>query len=195
MVVVTAPNTEERNLNSRSGQNCLRHTRGFLIYSWVAPPRWILPQKAGKGLLFAGLRPSKEKSSPPESTHSPLKVLSHEYWGFGADSAGERAAVLSGRAEGSALSLNGRQRKQPALDLPGRSGERQVRKHGTDLSGRPEPAVLPTDPVAPSPQPGRAPPFARPALGGQCSGLAPHAEPESGSPGAHASLPLPPPRE
>ena len=78
--------------------------------------------KSRKGLLFAGLLPSKEKSSLPESTDSPPKVLSYEDWGFGADSAGERAAVLSGRAEGSALSLNGRQRKQPTLDLPGSGG-------------------------------------------------------------------------
>lgn len=47
-------------------------------------------------------------------------MLSYEDWGFGTDSARERAAVLSGRAEGSARSLNRRQRKQPDLDLPGR---------------------------------------------------------------------------
>ena len=46
-------------------------------------------------------------------------MLSYEDWGFGTDSARERAAVLSGRAEGSARSLNNRQRKQPDLDLPG----------------------------------------------------------------------------
>lgn len=47
-------------------------------------------------------------------------MLSYEDWGFGTKSSGERAAVLSGRAEGSARSLNSRQRKQPALDLSGR---------------------------------------------------------------------------
>ena len=106
--------------------------------------------KSRKGLLFAGLLPSKEKSSLPESTDSPPKVLSYEDWGFGADSAGERAAVLSGRAEGSALSLNGRQRKQPTLDLPGRGGGAAGAKtwHGfVWASGMGCPAIRPCCPL------------------------------------------------